>query len=144
MRVNQTPEAVEASPVDGIGVHWFDPKNLRRHWKAVKTRGAMLPCHETDVNAPLYGGKYLRNENVEPRICVGVSILAHREILGFMTAGTNYTHYRENGGKFTLLALAAWASRFNYAGALFDLGGRSFTMPAVDDDDRVALPGGVR
>lgn len=143
LKANQTPDVVAASPVDGTGTRWFEVANLKRHWTAITKVGAMLPCHETDINAPLYGGKAIKNDNAS-HICVGVSILARREMHAFMVAGTDFKSYRNSGGRFTLTALAAWASRFNYAGAVFRLGRRDFTMPVVSDDERVALPWAAR
>lgn len=141
-RENQTPEAIAQSPRDGAGVHWFSTKNLAKHWKAITTVGAMLPCHETDDHADRYGGTAAKNGK-GAHICVGVSVLAHREMYRFMVAGTDVTQYKRAGGTFTPTALAAWASRFNYVGAVFELDGRKFKMPRVDDNESVALPEGL-
>lgn len=136
---NQTRDVVLASPIDGRGTHWFAVENLRRHWRGIAEDGSMMPCHSTDPNAPLYGGKFTRAK--ESHICVGITVLARREMHAFMVAGTNFEQYRAAGGRFTLRALAMWASRLNYGGAVFDIGGQSLTMPHVNaDDDRVRLP----
>lgn len=138
---NQTPAAVAASPVDGRGVHWFAAENLRRHWLSISTDGAMLPCHMTDEKAPLYGGKPAKGGHL--RICVGVTVLARREMMAFMASGTSPERYRARrpGRRFTMTALAAWASRLAVRGAVFIMGGRNYQMPSnVEDDPRVRLP----
>lgn len=132
--VNQTPTAVAASPVDGRGVHWFSRENLLRHWRAAGDIGAMLPCHVTDQDAVLYGGKQTKVQDA--RICVGLSVLARREVEAFMQAGQDFKKYKALPGKrWSAVGLAAWAARLYYAGAVFHIGGRQFTMPAVKADD---------
>lgn len=140
MLANQTPDAVAASPIDGHGEHWFSKENIARHWKAAGTIGAMLPCHETDENAVLYGGKPKKRQ--QARICVGLSTLAHREVTDFMKAGQDFAKYRRLPGKrFSAVGLAAWAARLLYAGAIFHMGGREFRMPKIThDDNRCGLP----
>lgn len=139
LRRNQTPAAVAANPIDGRGRHWFEKSNLLRHWQAASRIGAMLPCHKTDANAPLYGGR--RTRGGHEHICVGLTVLAKREIDAFMNAGQLACRYRELPGKrFLMTGLAAWASRLLYAGAMFNLGGRSFRMPTVADDPDVGVP----
>lgn len=137
---NQTPAAVKASPIDGRGQHWFSKENIERHWKAAGEIGSMLPCHQTDQNAPLYGGKAVKPQDA--RICVGLTVLARREVTAFMQSGQNYDRYAAIPGKrWSAVGLAAWAARLYYAGAVFMLGGRNFTMPTITkDDDRAALP----
>lgn len=137
---NQTKDAIAASPIDGRGIHWFEKANLLRHWIAAAKVGAMLPCHVTDNQAPLYGGKPTAAR--EGHICVGQSILAFREITAFMNAGQDFNRYRKMPGKrFSAVGLAAWAARLFYAGATFHLGGRTFTMPKIEaDDPRVRVP----
>lgn len=141
LRANQTPDAVARSPVDGNGVHWFSVANLRRHWSAAGTIGAMLPCHKTDAHAPLYGGAPTKGGHES--ICVGLSVLARREVTAFMQAGGNTKRYRAigPGRRFLMPALAAWASRLYFGGCVFHVGDRQFTMPEkVEDDPRVGLP----
>jgi hypothetical protein len=137
---NQTPAAVEASPIGGDGAHWFDPRNLLKHWRAVQQRGVMLPCHETDPNAPFYGGRPAKGHKA--RICIGLTILARREVQTFMEAGQEMRYYRQRPGKrLTAAGLAGWASRLYFGGAIFNLGARSFRMPEhVEDDPRVTVP----
>lgn len=100
----------------------------------------MLPCHATDANAPLYGGKPTKPQDA--RICVGLSVLARREVTAFMQAGQDYPRYRKVAGRrFSAVGLAAWAARLYYAGAVFHLGGRQFVMPSVQADDvRATVP----
>lgn len=137
LRTNQTPAAVAASPIDGRGQHWFSKANILRHWLAAGKIGAMLPCHKTDANAPLYGGAPTAAKDA--RICVGLSILARREVLAFMQAGQDYKRYRaRRGRRFSAPGLAAWAARLYFAGAVFHIGGRTFTMPTVTEDDHSA------
>jgi hypothetical protein len=140
MKKNQTAKAVAASPVDGRGQHWFSKENILRHWRAAGEVGAMLPCHMTDENAPLYGGKPTKKQDA--RICVGLSLLARREVTAFMVAGQDFKRYRELPGKrWSSVGLAAWAARLYYAGAVFHMGGRAFKMPTISaDSDRVGLP----
>lgn len=139
---NQTPEAVAASPIDGRGVHWFAKENIARHWKAAGDIGAMLPCHLTDRDAPLYGGKPTKAQDA--RICVGLSLLAVREVTAFMKAGQDFKRYRAlPGRRWSAIGLAAWAARLFFGGAVFHMGGRAFTMPTLPndvDDPRVGLP----
>lgn len=135
---NQTPEAIEASPIHGGGGRWFDPSNLRRHWKAV-SNGSLLPCHATDRNAPLYGGK-APAKGAKPRVCVGVAILARREVTAFMVAGNNFARYRASGGSMSLLGLASWAGRLLFGGAVLHVGREELLLPTVGDDSAVTLP----
>jgi hypothetical protein len=142
LKKNQTPKAVKASPIDGAGRHWFARENIEKHWRAAGDIGAMLPCHMTDVNAPLYGGKATKAE--QARICVGLSMLARREVRAFMQAGQNVDRYVAlKGIRWSAVGLAAWAARLYHAGAFFVLGGRTFTMPRISpdvEDARVGLP----
>lgn len=140
LRVNQTPAAVAASPVDGRGVHWFEKENLLKHWKASADVGAMLPCHMTDEKAPLYGGKFTKSQDA--RICVGLATLARREVTAFLAAGQNFDRYSElPGRRWSAVGLAAWAARLYYAGSVFVLGSRKFTMPKIEGDDaRLGVP----
>lgn len=142
LKKNQTPEAVATSPVDGRGEHWFSKRNIERHWRAAGDIGGMLPCHKTDVNAPMYGGQQTKNQDA--RICVGLSMLARREVTEFMKAGTNFERYSARPGiRWSAVGLAAWAARLFFAGAVFHMGGRKFTMPTISansDDARVGLP----
>jgi len=130
---NQTKAAVEASPIDGSGRHWYDRRNLRRHWVAVAD-GKLLPCHATDRNAPLYGGKS-PSAKAKPRVCVGISILARREVTAFMEAGTDHARYKQAGGSMTLRGLASWAARLIYGGASLVIGRESLRLPQVTHDD---------
>lgn len=139
LKQNQTRKAIAASPVDGRGHRWFERANLLRHWGAAARIGAMLPCHMTDEHAPLYGGKATKKQDA--RICVGLTILARREVTAFMNAGQDFDRYAAIPGKrFQAVGLAAWASRLYYAGAFFHMGGRTFTMPKVEDDPRATVP----
>jgi hypothetical protein len=114
MKKNQTAKAVAASPVDGRGQHWFSKENILRHWRAAGEVGAMLPCHMTDENAPLYGGKPTKKQDA--RICVGLSLLARREVTAFMVAGQDFKRYREAAwdwqhgqrGSITLARFSTW------------------------------------
>lgn len=140
---NQTPEAVAASPIDGTGRHWFSKENLLRHWRAAGHIGVMLPCHMTDEDAPLYGGKSTKPQDA--RICVGLSLAARREVTLFMQCGQDYKRYRRvrPGRRWTATGLAAWAARLYYAGAVFHLGTRKFVMPTVPidaRDEQIAVP----
>src|SRR2546430_2741 len=133
-RENQTPAAIAASPIDGRGIHWFARANLRRHWKAAAAIGAMLPCHKTDANAPLYGGEFAKGGHA--RICVGLSVLARREVTAFMMAGQDFARYRKvPGRRFGAVGLAAWAARLYYGGATFHVGREAFVMPEHVGDD---------
>lgn len=140
---NQTPAAIAKSPVDGSGGHWFDHDNIRRHWEAVAEGGSMLPCHETAEHAPLYGGHAVK-PGVEGRLCVGLSILARREVLHFMRCGNDFRKYKtgkaDSGRRFSLQALASWATRFVFVGAILDAGSRQLRIPKVADDPRCTLP----
>lgn len=140
LRANQTAEAIAASPIDGTGTHWFSRENLLRHWRGVQTIGIMLPCHKTDENAHLYGGTYTKRGTA--RICVGLSVLARREVTAFMTAGSDFVNYRRLPGKrLSARALASWAARLYYGGATFHVGSRAFMMPErVAEDPRVGVP----
>jgi hypothetical protein len=136
---NQTPEAVQASPIDGRGVHWFDHENLRDRWEGIAD-GQMLPCHVTDSRAPLYGGKPAKGKGKET-LCVGQAILAHREITAFMSDGTDFNCYRRRPGiRFTAKGLASWASRLYYAGATLLIERRELIIPKVTDNPDVGLP----
>lgn len=139
LRCNQTKEAVAASPLDGTGRRWFERANLLRHWLAAARIGAMLPCHKTDAKAALYGGRPTRGGR--EHICVGLTVLAWREVGAFMGAGQEAQRYLKLPGKrFTMTGLAAWASRLHYGGAMFHMGGRAFRMPTVANDPRVGVP----
>ncbi len=140
---NQTPEAVRNSPRDGMGMRWFDPANLRQRWSEVAD-GGMMPCHATDSNAPLYGGKKPKGKPKE-RVCVGLTTLARREVTAFMVHGTDYAKYAgaepaKASSRMTLLGLAAWASRLMYAGATLGVGRRVLKIPVVGDDPKVQFP----
>lgn len=138
LKANQTKEAVAQSPLDGRMIRWFDPRNLRNHWRHVAD-GGMMPCHATDRNAPLYGGKPTAAE--QGRVCVGLTILVHREVHHFMVAGTNFEQYRlARGIRMTLLGLASWASRLCYQGAVLEVGREKLTIPTISDDARVQTP----
>lgn len=141
LRANQTKQAVAASPVDGRGVHWFATSNLRARWTFVAKEGGMLPCHATDNEAHLYGGKQAPTE--QGRVCVGLSVLARREVRHFMECGTDYAAYQlARGIRMSLLGLASWAARFNYAGSIFEVGDRQLMMPTLEeeDDSRIGTP----
>lgn len=138
LRVNQTPEAVAASPLDGRGVHWFDSDNLRGHWDGCRD-GHMLPCHATDPRAPFYGGKPAKPGH--GRVCVGITILAKREVVAFMVAGNNMGRYRRQVTRpMTLLGLASWASRLLFVGATLEIGEASLVIPEVEDNPEVQIP----
>lgn len=138
LKEQQTPEAIEASPIDGSGRHWFEVDNLKYHWKDV-ANGSILPCHATDSRAPLYGGKACKVE--QGRTCVGLSILIAREIRLFMERGTDFKRYKAvRGIRMTLQGLAMWASRFVYAGSVLQVEGREMIIPTVEDDDRITTP----
>lgn len=131
---NQTPEAVKNSPVDGAGVHWFSAENILRHWKAAGDKGAMLPCHQTDQDAALYGGKLTKKQDAS--ICAGLSTLAYREVMLFMQSGQNFETYSARPGRrFSAVGLAAWAARLFFAGSTFHMGGRAYLMPKIEKDD---------
>jgi hypothetical protein len=140
----QTPAAVAASPADGRGEHWFSVSNLRRQWNHIR-KGGMLPCHMTDPDAPLYGGKAVKR-GVETRVCAGLAILTKREVHAYLAAGGRFANYRKLGGqRMTQEGLAMWAARHVWPGAThgtFSLskGHRQVTMPAVDDHPDVRLP----
>lgn len=140
LRANQRPEAVLRSPVDGDGIHWFSVENLTRRWREIARIGVMLPCHKTDANAGFYGGRF--TQAGKERICVGLSILARREMTALMNSGQEFSAYKRIKGKrFSPVALAVWASRLYYGGAVHELAGRSFTMPdRVEDDPLVGVP----
>lgn len=140
LRKNQTPAAIAASPLDGRGQHWFTKANLLRHWRGVQDVGIMLPCHMTDDHAPFYGGKPTPTQDA--RICVGLTILARREVTALMTAGTDFTKYQQlKGRRLSAVGLAAWAARLYYGSCTLHLGGRAYTMPEhVTDDPRVTVP----
>lgn len=139
LRKNQTEEAIRESPIDGRDRHWFERENLERHWRAVGA-GQMMPCHATDKNAPMYGGK-TPSKKAKARICVGLTILARREVTAFMESGTDFSRYSERPGiRMSLQGLAAWASRLYYAGATFLVGNTKLQMPVVEENDDVTLP----
>lgn len=140
LRENQTPEAVAKSPVDGSGVHWFSRENLLRHWRGMQRIGIMLPCHKTDDHAHFYGGR--PTACGQTRICVGMSVLARREVLAFMQAGQDFAKYRKvPGRRFSAVGLAAWAARLFFGGSTFHTAGRTFVMPEhVEEDARVGVP----
>lgn len=99
----------------------------------------MLPCHATDRNAPLYGGKWTTAK--EGRICAGLTILAQREIRHFMECGMQREKYAATKGhRFTLKALAMWASMLHFTGHQIVAGSNCLTIPETEPDDRVALP----
>lgn len=132
MRASQTPEAIAASPVDGRGVHWFDPDNLRNRWTFCAHEGGMMPCHATDNKAHWYGG--VRAQCETGGICVGLTILAKREVHHFMECGGDFRRYKRTPGlRMTLEGLAMWAARLLYPGATFNIDGRILTMPDVAD-----------
>lgn len=121
LRQNQTPQAVQNSPVDARGVHWFALSNLRDRWRFV-ARGGMLPCHATDRRAPLYGGKATPAK--EGRVCIGLATLAQREILHFMQCGMDPAKHRQAKGlRFSVKALAMWAGMLLHSGSIIQAPG---------------------
>lgn len=142
---NQTREAVKASPIDGGGRHWFAPANLKKHWRGIG-RGSLMPCHATDPNAPTYGGK-AAPRGAEPRICVGLTILARREVVAYLSTGSpSVAKHRARGGiRFTIEGLATWAARLLHPGAVFETfsltdGLVRLRLPATEDHPDVRLP----
>lgn len=132
---NQTSVVVAGSPQGG---GWFNPKNLQAKWREVG-RGGLMPCHATDSQAVEYGGTYCKAGN--ERICVGLAILAHREVTALMQNGGEYRLYKlRKGLRMTAAGLAAWAARLYYAGATLLIGGREFVIPKVVDATDVTVP----
>lgn len=135
LRSNQTREAIANSPRDARGVAWYKPANLRAHWRNVGKDGVIMPCHATDAEAQWYGGKRVA-ENVEQRFCVGLCVLARREVYAFTGTSWNMKRYLAIiGRRFSLHGLAAWASRLYFGGATFAVGDRVFTMPTITEDN---------
>jgi hypothetical protein len=129
---SQTKAAVEASPLDGRGMRWFDPRNLRERWTFCAEEGGLMPCHATDRNAHLYGGERAAACDTG-RVCVGLTVLAKREVHHFMKCGGNYARYSaESGQRMTLKGLAMWAARLLYPGAVLDIGEEQLAIPDVD------------
>lgn len=145
LKANQTKEAVAASPIDGGGRHWFAPANLKKHWRAIG-RGSLMPCHATDPHAPAYGGK-AAPRGAEPRICVGLAILARREVVAYLGTGspTIVKHRARGGIRFTIEGLATWAARLLHEGAIFETftlteGRVKLRLPATEENPDVRLP----
>jgi hypothetical protein len=149
LAVNQTKEAVKNSPMPphlpftpkkDQPLRWFDPRNLKKHWSAVAANGSMMPCHATDPNAHRYGGKKVKADS-QSRVCIGLTILAKREVTEFLKQGGEYRRYRaQPGRRMSLLGLATWGARLTHPGATFHAGEAALILPTVDDDDRVTVP----